>query len=148
MSPEHFSRINARARRGTTLVEVIAVTIIIGILASLTMPSFHRALEQARADVAGANLRAIWSAQRLYWLENRAYAPDLATLYSFDLLDPTVSTQNFYTYEISYSDTATFTALATRAANGGWNGTLSVDQTGLVSGALSAAGQPDIVPTF
>ncbi len=136
------------SRRAITLVEIIVVTIIIGILASLTMPSFHRALEQSRADVAAANLRAIWSAQRLYWLENRTYAPDLATLYSLDLLDPSISTQTFYIYEISLADNASFTSLAARVANGGWNGTLSIDQSGLVSGSLLASGDPEIIPSY
>ena len=124
------------------------VTIIVGILASLTVPSFHRALEQSRADVASANLRAIWSAQRLYWLENRTYAPDLQTLYALDLLDPTVSVQTFYTFEIGSADASTFSALAIRAGNGSWNGTLSIDQTGLIAGVLSSSGAPDIVPSY
>ena len=124
------------------------VTVIVGILASLTVPSFHLALEQSRANVAGANLRAIWSAQRLYWLENRTYAPDLATLYSLDLLDSSVSGQSYYTYEIESYDAASFSALATRTANGGWNGTLGVDQTGTVSGMLTAAGEQNVVPSF
>src|SRR5262249_55145792 len=115
------SRRGRRNRSGFSLIEVVMVTVIVGILASLTVPTFHLALEQSRANVAGANLRAIWSAQRLYWLENRTYAPDLATLYSLDLLDSSVSSQSFYTYEIASYDAASFSALATRTLNGGWN---------------------------
>ena len=48
------------------------------VLLAMGVPRFQLSLEQARANVAGANLRSIWSAQRLYWLENRTYAPDLA----------------------------------------------------------------------
>jgi type II secretory pathway pseudopilin PulG len=148
MSRTHSIRVKGRPRRGTSLLEIVMVTVIIGILASLSVPSFQRAMEQTRADVAAANLRAIWSAQRLYWLENRTYAPDLATLQSLDLLDPTISAQTFYTFDIGSADGSTFSALAVRIANGSWNGTLSIDQTGTVSGALSSVGETNIVPSL
>jgi len=41
------------------------VLIIMGIFITLAMPRFSRSLESARADVAGANLRAIWTAERI-----------------------------------------------------------------------------------
>ena len=67
-------------KRGYTLVEMIVAVIVAGVLLSVGVPRFAQSLEQSRADVAGANLRSIWSAQRLYWLQNRTYAPDLPTL--------------------------------------------------------------------
>ena len=59
---------------------MMVAMVVLGVLLSMGIPRFQQSLEQSRADVAGANLRSIWSAQRLYWLENRAYAPDLTTL--------------------------------------------------------------------
>ncbi|HEX3870278.1 MAG TPA: prepilin-type N-terminal cleavage/methylation domain-containing protein [Pirellulales bacterium] len=135
-------------RRGLSLLELVIVTVIIGVLASIAVPSFHRALEQTRTDIAAANLRAIWSAQRLYWLDNRAYAPDLATLQSLDLVDASVSNQQFFTYEIEAASASGFSVWATRVANSAWNGTLSIDQTGQVSGVLSAYGEGNIVPSY
>ena len=117
-----------------TLLELAMVTVIIGVLASMAVPSFHRALEQSRCDVAAANLLAIWSAQRLYWLDNRSYAPDLATLQSLDLIDSSLSSQPFYNYEISSSSATGFTAIATRVSSSSWNGTLAVDQGGAITG--------------
>ncbi len=95
-----------------------------------------------------AQICAIWSAQRLYWLDNRAYAPDLATLQSLDLLDDSLSNQQFYYYEIGNADATTFTAWATRISNSSWNGSFSITQGGQVSGYLSAYGQDDIVPAY
>jgi Tfp pilus assembly protein PilE len=131
-----------------TLLELVMVTVIIGILASMAVPSFHRALEQSRADVACANLRAIWSAQRLYWLDNRTYAPDLATLQSLDLLDDSLSNQPYYYYEIGNADATTFTAWATRVSNSSWNGSFNITQGGQVNGYLSAYNQDDIVAAY
>jgi Tfp pilus assembly protein PilE len=136
-------------RRGASLLEVTFVLAVIGILVSLSVPSFRRGLEQSRADLAAANLRAIWSAQRLYWLEYHTYATDLPTLQSPGLIDPTLtSAQRVYTYQIESADANTFTAIATRTANARWNGTLSIDDSGVVSGVLTAAGDQDIIPGF
>ena len=136
-------------RRGVSLLEALIALIVIGILVSLSVPSFQRALEQARANSAGANLRAIWSAQRLYWLEYRAYASDVSTLRSLNLLDPTLASgQGAYRYQIQAADAGTFTATATRASNGRWTGTFSIDNTGVVSGVVRAPGEQNLVPGF
>jgi prepilin-type N-terminal cleavage/methylation domain-containing protein len=137
-----------KPRRGISLIEIVLVTVIIGILASLTVPSFHQALEQSRADIASANLRAIWSAQRLYWLENRTYAVDLGTLQSLDLLDSSISDQTFYTYEVDYATSSTFSASAFRVGNQSWNGAFSIDQSGSMSGVLTGSGVANITPSY
>jgi Tfp pilus assembly protein PilE len=136
-------------RGGTSILEVIIVLTIIAILASMSVPSFYKGLEQSRANMAGAKLRAIWSAERMYWLEYRTYTTDLSSLQGMGLLDPTiVSGQGFYTYQISYADSNTFSATAARAMNSRWNGSFTIDDTGTVSGALQASGEQNIVPGF
>ena len=45
---------NVLHRRGVSLLELAIVTVIIGVLATATMPTFHRGLEQSRADLAAA----------------------------------------------------------------------------------------------
>jgi Tfp pilus assembly protein PilE len=137
------------ARAGTTILEVMIVLVIIAILCSMSVPSFARTLEQSRANLAGANLRAIWSAERMYWLEYRMYTADLSGLQAMGLLDPTiVSSQAVYTYQITYADSNAFTAAATRTASARWNGSFSIDDTGTISGALQAPGEQNIVPGF
>ncbi len=136
-------------RRGISLVELLVAVTLIGIMTSMAVPSFRRAVDQSRADIATANLRAIWSAERCYWLEYRSYTSDLTLLRSLGLLDPTiVSSTSFYVYDIPAADTNTFSATATRTGGTRWTGAFSIDETGVVSGSVNATGEPTIVPGF
>lgn len=149
-SPRSTRRPSSNSRRrGVTLMEVMLVLIVIGILISMSAPSFHRSIEQSRADIAGANLRAVWSAQRVYWLEYRTYTSDLSVLQSLGLLDPTIiAATTPYAYSIPSADASTFTAAATRAGSVRWTGQFTIDQEGVLAGAIQASGEPSIVPGF
>src|SRR4051812_10213527 len=137
------------ARRGYTIVEMMVVLTMMGVLLSIAAPSFHQALEQSRFDLATANLRSIWSAERLYWLENRAYAPDLNTLIDGGLLDPSMlADARFYSYAVGSADGTTFSATATRVNSASWTGTITIDQGGTVSGVLQAPGGRTISPVL
>lgn len=135
-------------RRGWSLVEVLVVVTMMAILISLGIPVFGRALEQSRADLAAANLRALWAAERLYWLDSHTYTADLTQLQSAGLLDPALlSAGNPYVYQVKVAGPGVFTATATRIG-GVWTGVLTVDQSGTCSGNVQAAGQPTISPGF
>ena len=137
------------SRQGFSLMEVMVVLTIMGVLIAMSAPTFHRAVEQSRADVAGANLRAIWSAQRLFWLENHAFASDLNQLLALNLVDPSVVTSStVYTYSVAAADADTFTAVATRTPWARWSGELAIDQTGTPSGSITALGEDSIQPGF
>jgi type II secretion system protein G len=139
----------ARARRGFSLVEVMVVLVVMGILVSIAVPRYDRAVEQSRSDIAAANLRAIWSAQRMYWLENHAYTTDLAGLSTMGLLDPSVAVgNNGYTYAVPIATADSFTANATRCGPTQWSGTLSIDEGGSIMGAIRSAGNRDITPAY
>ncbi len=124
------------------------VLIIMGIFITLAMPRFSRSLESARADVAGANLRAIWTAERIYWLDNRTYTTSLDVLVSLNLLDPSIPSNTSYTYLVTAADVATFTATAQRAPNVSWSGTVTITQDGGLTGTLTCPGQANIVVGF
>jgi prepilin-type N-terminal cleavage/methylation domain-containing protein len=134
--------------RGYTLVESMVVLVIMGVLMSLALPRFSRSLESARLDVAGANLRAIWTAERIYWLRNRTYTADLGQL--SDLLDPSINIGNpsdpseFYYYSTAAADQSSFSVTAARINSASWAGTLTITQDGKVSGTLSKAGEQGI----
>lgn len=127
--------------RGFSLVEILIVVTVMGILISMSVPSFQRAIETARADMASAQLRAVWSAQRLYWLENRTYASDLGTLRSAGLLDAgQPSTSGHYSYDVAVGGTgsfaSSFVATATRNSGSSWSGAFSIAQDGTISGSI------------
>ena len=63
------------APHGHTLVELTVVMLVVGVLASFGVPRFVHSLEQSRVDMAATNLRAIWTAQRLYWLVTQDLCP-------------------------------------------------------------------------
>lgn len=140
-----------RCRRpgGFSLVEVMVVLTVIGILVAMAAPSFHRSIEQSRADIAAANLRAVWAAQRLYWLDQRTFAADIATLSALGILEPeaTLSLGGF-SYTIRSATATAFVAAASRASGGAWTGELTIDETGEVTGVLQRIGQPDITVGF
>jgi Tfp pilus assembly protein PilE len=124
---------------------VVAVT---GIFVAMSVPSFQRSLEQSKADIAAANLRAIWSAERLYWLEYRAYTDDLSELESLDLVDQTIAlAADPYRYEIRAADARSFSVVAVRSGSGKWYGQLVIDETGTVQGEIGGGGNP-IQPGF
>jgi prepilin-type N-terminal cleavage/methylation domain-containing protein len=129
-------------KRGYSLVEMIVAVIVAGVLLSMGVPKFAQSLEQSRADVAGANLRAIWSAQRLYWLQNRTYAPDLSTLLSANLIDPSLPTATTpFGYSIAGATDSWFTATATRSGSPSWSGSFTIAADGSFSGGVQQSGQ-------
>jgi type IV pilus assembly protein PilE len=141
--------VSPAARRGFSLVEVMIVLTVLAVLIAIAVPSYTRAIEQSRADVAGANLRAIWAAQRIYWLEQRVYSADLPGLESIGLLDPTLlQGPSGYCYAVSAADSGTFTASATRTGSTVFSGQFAIDATGAITGSVAAVGQPNILPGF
>jgi prepilin-type N-terminal cleavage/methylation domain-containing protein len=138
-------------RLGYSLVETLVTLVIMGVLVSMGVPKFQLALEQSRANVAGANLRSIWSAQRLYWLENRAYAPDLPTLQSSNLIDPSLPAATApYAYGMTVStDGSSFTATATRSGSSSWSGSFTIASDGSFSDSVHQGGQGTVIqPNF
>ena len=138
-----------KAKRGYSLVEMIVAVIVAGVLLSIGVPRFAQSLEQSRADVAGANLRAIWSAQRLYWLQNRTYAPDLSTLLSANLIDPSLPGATIpYSYAIADASDNSFTATATRGGSSTWSGGFTIAADGTFTGTVQQAGGASLEPGF
>ncbi len=76
------SRFVLRSRGGFTLVELMIVVAIIGILATIAVPTFLRMRERAKSSEAKANLGAIRVTEHAYYAEfnryvgNQAMTPD------------------------------------------------------------------------
>ena len=151
-------------KKGFSLIEVVVTMTILGILISMTAPSVLRTVEQSHADLAGAGLRMIHTAQRFYWLENRIYANDLQLLIDDDLVDDQVGAgMSRYDFAVTAADADGFTAVARRRQldelgqpiyNGAWQGTYTIDETGEITGTVDGppstitGNSPQLTPAF
>lgn len=132
-------------RRGFTLLEVMIVMTIMGVLIAIPTPIFLRAVEQSKLDIATANLRSIWSAQRLYRMENGRYGSlsELAPGGDANLLDPSINSgSTFYSYSVTSTDGQTFTAKAQHPTTSRCNGTITIDDSGTLSCNITFSGVP------
>ena len=101
-------------KKGFTLIELLVVVLIIGILASIALPQYFRAVERSRASEVLSLFGSIGGAQQRYMLQHDEYTTD------FDALDlefagadgDTLETQS---YAIQLQ--ADGTLVATRNAN-------------------------------
>lgn len=68
-----------RRTKGFTLVEMLAVVIIIAALVAIAIPALFSAINDARSRTCAANIKNIESAEQLYFSKNQAYV-DFATV--------------------------------------------------------------------
>lgn len=65
------------AFRGFTLLELVVTVGIVGVLATIAMPSWNHALHKARRSEARTGLLAIQHAQERFYLNHLRYSADL-----------------------------------------------------------------------
>lgn len=70
-------------KKGFTLIELLVVVLIIGILASVALPQYQKAVEKSKAAQALVLLRTVYQAANSYYLANGTWPT------SFDELDIT-----------------------------------------------------------
>lgn len=122
-----------------TLLEVMMVVIIIGILATVTVPAFTRSFEIAKGRESETSLRIIFQAERAYYFDQTpnsygtlanlvpTYLPSANSLDSADWLYAAVPD--------NAATPPTFVATATRTGGPNNNQTRTIDQTGTIAPA-------------
>lgn len=60
-------------RKGFTLIELLIVVIIIGILATISLPLYRKTIETSKATDALSILTMIAHANKMYYLDNNSY---------------------------------------------------------------------------
>lgn len=71
---------NGRGRPGFTLLELLVVTVLLGILAAIALPIYQGFRERAATSALQTELRTLRNAQELYFVENEGYTDDLGLL--------------------------------------------------------------------
>ena len=86
MSPEHHDH-----QRGFTIIEMLAVMVVIGILASLAFARLQYTKDKATVASLSSDLHGIAEEQEGYYFQNHAYSPTI------DSLNPNLSPGNVIT---------------------------------------------------
>ena len=127
---------SARRPAGNTLLELMLVVCVLGILVGWGAPRYDEAVEQTRVDQAAAGLRSVWLAERMHWLEHRAFTDDLGELADERLVDQALVDQaEPFVFAIDDADAETVSISAERTGSGAWSGTLAIDESGALSGS-------------
>lgn len=66
--------------RGFTLVELLVVTIIVSVLAAISLPNFLAQVGKARETEASSQLAAVGRSQQAYHFETKTFASDMDSL--------------------------------------------------------------------
>lgn len=64
------------SKHGFTLIELLVVTIIVGVLAAISLPNFLAQVGKARETEASSQLGSVSRSQQAYHFETKTFAPD------------------------------------------------------------------------
>ena len=98
------------SRKGFTLIELLVVVLIIGILASVALPQYQKAVEKARVSEALANLKTLRNAVDVFFLEQ-----GYNTVPTKDQLAVQVAESKGFYYSIEHRSNCSSYDLAIRA---------------------------------
>ena len=107
--------------KGFTLIEVMVVVAIIGILASIALPSYSSYVRKGKRIEAKTALMSVLQSQGKYRANCPQYASSLAAadsciLGAYTLASASVTPAVLYTLAVTAADTTSFTATASAVA--------------------------------
>ncbi len=106
--------------RGVTLVELLTVVVVIGILASIAVPSYRNYLIRAQRTEAKTALLQLQAAQEKFYLQNFRYTDQVATAPPAGLGLMATTERGFYGIGVALgADSQSYTASALPVAGAG-----------------------------
>jgi prepilin-type N-terminal cleavage/methylation domain-containing protein len=109
-------------KRGFNLLELVIVLIIVGVLATIALPSYTRSREQALGGEALSDLRLIAAAEKIYRMEIGTFWPSTGNDTSWTSINTNLKlylTNTNWNWSITGGTTA-FTAYGDRKGSGGY----------------------------
>ena len=126
-----------KLRQGFTLIEILIVVVIIGILATVAIPTYFSYVEKAYASDAKTQIKNILMNADIYRQEQGSYPDDITEMEN-GYLDIKESVKEKWNFEIDLSEdgtTGTIVATSTEKMDGGADKTVTFDvETGRYSG--------------
>ena len=120
-----------RRVRGFTLLELMIVVIVIGVLATLAIPRFSRAVEKARQSEAYSNLGTLRLSEFRYRAEWSGFTTDLKIL---DVENPNdiLETNRYFSYTVTTDGGLLITATRNSTKWSEASYTITLDEAGTV----------------
>ena len=116
----------SRYQKGFTLTELLVVIVIVGILASLTLPRFLNVTTKAKTTEAKLMLKHLFSLQKAYYLENDAFAKTLIDIGFEQEPLKTEGGNARYKIELAEVNDTSYRAIATSVIDFDKDGTFNV----------------------
>ena len=132
----------SKIRQGFTLIEILIVVVIIGILATVAIPTYFSYVEKAYASDAKTQIKNILMNADIYRQEQGSYPDDITDMEN-GYLDIKESVKEKWTFEIDLSEdgtTGTILATSTEKMDGGADKTVTFD---VETGKFTGYGQGD-----
>jgi len=106
------------AAQGITLLELMVVVVVIGVLATIAIPSYRQYSMRAQRTAAKTALLRLATNQERFYLQNNTYTNNLAALG----FPGGVSEKGVYQLQVTVANNITYQAQATPMPGGGFNG--------------------------